>query len=563
MFLLVVAVAGLVSVGCYLGWAALATPAGFPVDDAWIHQVFARNLAQHGEFAYNLGQPVAGSTSPLWTILLVPGYLFGGEGYKWWAYFLGLLFLLLTALQVARLYRLLFSPFPPTNAEEVEGLSRKLLSNSKSGLGKRVERTQIASTTSDIPLKWVVKSAKASAWPAYLIAALFVVFEWRLVWAGASGMETLLFTFGTLWLIHAYLETARQEDQTGQPLSANFRVAYGIIGLLGGLLTLVRPEGMVLLGLIGLDTGRRALQWNKPISAKSRWLVERWLAMILFWAVPLVPYLIFNYSASGSPLPTTFYAKASGYGGDHSPGALLEYFGNALFELIGRGPELYLLPGFVYALYLCLKRGKREGDWRPLIWPPLLLTLYAIQLPVTYHHGRYLMPLIPFLIIYGVFGTVRLIEQLRRRKLYLVARLLPMVLALPVLVSWFNGAQAYQFDVKLINDEQVRIGIWLRDNTPPQSSVATHDIGAIGYFSGRKLVDTAGLISSQYIKIVQNQPAILAQLQTEGVDYLALFPDWYFYLYPLLSDQGRKVFQPAETYLAPLGKENMAVFRLK
>jgi arabinofuranosyltransferase len=49
---------------------AIAGAAGFPLDDSWIHLVFARNLAEGAGFAFNPGQPVAGSTAPLWTLLL-------------------------------------------------------------------------------------------------------------------------------------------------------------------------------------------------------------------------------------------------------------------------------------------------------------------------------------------------------------------------------------------------------------------------------------------------------------------------------------------------------------
>lgn len=46
----------------------------FPLDDAWIHQVYARSFA-HGEgFAYNTGQQEAGSTSPLWAITTAPAH---------------------------------------------------------------------------------------------------------------------------------------------------------------------------------------------------------------------------------------------------------------------------------------------------------------------------------------------------------------------------------------------------------------------------------------------------------------------------------------------------------
>jgi hypothetical protein len=43
---------------------------GFPLDDAWIHMVYARSLAKEGWFFYNPGIPEAGMSSPLWVILL-------------------------------------------------------------------------------------------------------------------------------------------------------------------------------------------------------------------------------------------------------------------------------------------------------------------------------------------------------------------------------------------------------------------------------------------------------------------------------------------------------------
>jgi len=45
---------------------------GLPLDDAWIHMVYARSLAALQGFAYNPGQLETGSTSPLWAILLAP-----------------------------------------------------------------------------------------------------------------------------------------------------------------------------------------------------------------------------------------------------------------------------------------------------------------------------------------------------------------------------------------------------------------------------------------------------------------------------------------------------------
>jgi arabinofuranosyltransferase len=56
----------------------IAGAAGFPLDDSWIHLHFARNLAAGAGFVYNPGQPVAGSTAPLWTLLLGAGAAVAG-----------------------------------------------------------------------------------------------------------------------------------------------------------------------------------------------------------------------------------------------------------------------------------------------------------------------------------------------------------------------------------------------------------------------------------------------------------------------------------------------------
>jgi len=52
---------------------------GVPLDDAWIHFQFARNLARGDGLSFNPGQPTSGSTAPLWTLLLAGVYFVGGE----------------------------------------------------------------------------------------------------------------------------------------------------------------------------------------------------------------------------------------------------------------------------------------------------------------------------------------------------------------------------------------------------------------------------------------------------------------------------------------------------
>ncbi len=53
---------------------------GLPLDDAWIHAAFARNLARDHVWGLLAGVPSGGESSLLWPVLLLPGELGGGSG---------------------------------------------------------------------------------------------------------------------------------------------------------------------------------------------------------------------------------------------------------------------------------------------------------------------------------------------------------------------------------------------------------------------------------------------------------------------------------------------------
>jgi len=70
------------------------------------------------------------------------------------------------------------------------------------------------------------------------------------------------------------------------------------------------------------------------------------------------------------------------------------------------------------------------------------------------------------------------------------------------------------------------VGEWLRNHTPPQASVGTLEVGLIGYYSQRRMIDFAGLIQPQ----VSNQLTVHATYEDAALwaveryhpDYLAL-----------------------------------------
>src|SRR5919108_3540092 len=77
---LVLAVGALVALWFLAAELRIAGQVGLPLDDSWIHLRFAENLATGHGFAINPGVPVAGSTAPLWTLLLAAAITLGLPG---------------------------------------------------------------------------------------------------------------------------------------------------------------------------------------------------------------------------------------------------------------------------------------------------------------------------------------------------------------------------------------------------------------------------------------------------------------------------------------------------
>src|SRR5476649_2145748 len=103
-----IAFVALVSVLIYVVVAQrIAGGPGFPLDDSWIHQTYGRNLAQTGEWQYVPGIESAGSTSPVYSLVLSFGYSLQIPNFLW-THLLGALALMLAALVGAHMADRLF-----------------------------------------------------------------------------------------------------------------------------------------------------------------------------------------------------------------------------------------------------------------------------------------------------------------------------------------------------------------------------------------------------------------------------------------------------------------------
>ena len=165
----------------FLVWAP-ENRAEFPLDDAWIHRVYARSFAFGHGFAYNDAQE-AGCTSPLWAIVTAPIHWLGSASVVWGVKLFGVA---LGALSVLAIYTL-------------------------------------------------ARRYTDATWPAALAASLFAC-EPALAFSALSGMEVELTLCLWLWLVVA-IETDQLRFTTA--MLALLPVARPEAVLLAGLGVLV------------------------------------------------------------------------------------------------------------------------------------------------------------------------------------------------------------------------------------------------------------------------------------------------------------------------------------
>jgi hypothetical protein len=103
---------------------------------------------------------------------------------------------------------------------------------------------------------------------------------------------------------------------------------------------------------------------------------------------------------------------------------------------------------------------------------------------------------------------------------------------------------------------------WIAANIPPEDLLAVHDIGALGYFAPRPIIDTAGLVSPQVVPMMQDADAMWAYLQAQGARYLMALPDQ---LPGKNVDDPRlcRVYITGNPTARAAGGANMSVYRLE
>jgi len=445
----------------------LSSASGFPLDDSWIHQDFARTLVTTGQFAFQPGHGAAGETSPLYALLLTPPYLLAGNQPPIWL--LVAWSDLLGAVTLAGL--------------AVLAMSAASLITKSSGASERTQRL--------------------SAW----LAGGAVLTEWHLIWSSASGMETMLFALLVLLVL---VLTA----QGKRPLW---------IGLLASVTLAARPEGWLLLIIVPL------------VCAWTAWRTRTLLIWLRSWLLPFLGaflpgallYIIFMLVIGGSLLPTTVLAKSAEFGESLNVfQILLSWVPLLLLVLFFSSPLVILLA--VLALFRRIILPSRPQP-RPLLarllwcWSLVFLLAYAGRIDPNYHHSRYLLPALPPLIILAAIGAAPVLLAPRRLLVHVAS--LALLIATPICIG--RAIVIYQTDVAEINCLEVETGQWLHTHLPPGVLIASHDVGAISYFSGHPMLDFTGLVDPELISLVHDPNRLERYFKAHHVAYVAIYRDWF------------------------------------
>lgn len=443
---------------------------GFTLDDPWIHLTFARNLVEYGSFSYFKNEIVtAGSTSPIYTLVLAAGFLLT-KNEMILSYILGILFF---ALSVYSFYQLSHISFPKEN------------------------------------------------WLALGAVFVFLLDRW-MNFISVSGMETTMYIFLLITCFYYY----RKRN------AVLFAVFFG--------LTLwSRPDAVAFIAAVIVDyvifllLKKRSHKLNEEINEFTK---QELIKIAIIFLLIVAAYFAMNLALSGSIMPNTYEAKLTYYSPEFRSRA--DFLKNEVWSYYTDSVYILLIIPFIIGLLKIIYdsvKSKYNTFLLPALFIFALVFIYWYKLPYAHRFGRYMMPIIPFYILIFTYGTREFLLVLYRyfKDRSIINTLSYVFLLIVILYSasaYYTQRELYADQTHHISIRQVATAKWLRDHTPEGSIVATHDVGAIGYYSNRKIIDVAGLINPEFIKELLDQnfsQIMVEEMKKRNVTYIAFLREWY------------------------------------
>ncbi len=327
-----------------------------------------------------------------------------------------------------------------------------------------------------------------------LVAALLFPFFPLMI--STFGAETC---FYVMLILGAFAFYAREQYHWAMALTA--------------LATLTRADGVLVEAILALDyfIRYRRIPWRP----------------LLLYVLLITPWYIFSWGYFGSPFPVTLVAKQH-----QGQMAISDSFAYGFLRLLkgySKHPIYWLQGGLVFVgTGYALLRARR---WLPLLsWGVLYFFSYVILGVSSYFW--YYAPLVPVFIIAVGLGITAvwqgLLSVLTGKQRYVGAGALIILLAA---VLWGQGKGVnyiYHHPDKRV-DIYRQVGTWIDENTLPEASVGTLEVGIIGYYAHRRMIGFAGLIQPDVAQQMRQettyQDTTLWAVQHYRPDYLVMRPD--------------------------------------
>jgi hypothetical protein len=409
-------------------------------------------------------------------------------------------------------------------------------------------------------LEWLGYYFGLAAWlvTAWMTLALF----WELERPWTAATAAILIALQPAMLISLGMETplvlALMVSSAWAWLSGRWRLAVILLAAL----ILTRQDGALWAAFLGLEVWRRQqrLPWREAVLTTllvSPWIVyAQWRygsflpnsANAKIGQINLMPvgnqnsfFISFwdSWSASFSQVGTVI------------AGILLLA---SLFLIWYRARELGWLAGWLIA-YVAVYTALNVASFPWYFTPPIAVATLLLALPLGYllgdrgpdarpepgltaGNGRYYTATTAIICVLILLGS-----------------------------NWQRLATIQQTAAPGYNPDYRPAALWLAENAPPQAQIATIEIGVIGYFSQRPILDTMGLVSPEMTNhLVGWTETVVYATQTFWPDYAVVVPNtawdwlltqwWFAEFYEPVATFERvvlyqRVSQPEWPYYAP------------
>jgi hypothetical protein len=347
-------------------------------------------------------------------------------------------------------------------------------------------------------LAWAVFRNKLAAF----LAGLTIAFTAYAAVDAGNGLETSLFMVLIAVTMASYL------------LWSGTR-ARALTGALITLAILTRPEGMFLIPAVIIY---RWLERSSDEPLRSYFIEVALLAAPGLAA--LVAEQLYSLAVSGA-VGGTASAKLKFFQEYRQP---LQWKVDVAFDLIGRfaAPLMTLI-----ALAALVVRRKESVLFVLFVTP--IFAMYVLLFPggLEHYFFRYQHPVLPLLAVLAGGGAAYLLNLAAANGFVVKALIVGalVVVVVPVWQQYEKWRATYETTATETRTNLESMAKDLNTIVRPGQVLATHDIGAVGYYADYQVLDLVGLVNEKVLPY-HRQREVKQYIEGAHPDYLLIFPEW-------------------------------------